>query len=188
MLLRGLLNDEAMHFDSRYQTCGIPSEYLWGPGTAGEALRWLDTHQPAPDPADAVDQLMLIRRHGDQLYLPQRPEIAVAMPPSYQTGRWHLLLADHPFTAFACVRASANHDPGHQGACGCATQRLAHGEWRTVRDTLARLRPDLVVSAFPPDVLIVDPWRFPSDTCWWTSRPRSKLDTFRGWNGTRRTV
>jgi hypothetical protein len=161
LLLRGVFDDEAMHFDSRYQTGGIPSEYLWGPGTASEALRWLDAHQPPPDRVDPVDQLMLVRHHGNQLYLPQRPEIAVAMPPSDRTGRWYLLLADHPLTAFACVRASANRDPGHRGGCGCATRRLARGGWPTVRTTLAQLRPNLVMSALPPDVRVVDQWRIP---------------------------
>jgi hypothetical protein len=160
VLLRGVSNREAMSFDSRYQTSAIPSEYLWGPGTASEALRWLEAHQPAPDLVDPVDQLMLIRHHGNQLYLPQRPEVAVAMPPADQTGRWYLLLADHPWAALACVRASVNGDPGHHGSCGCVTRRLAHGAWRTVRAKIRELRPNLV-STLPPDVRVVDEWRAP---------------------------
>jgi hypothetical protein len=49
--------------------------------------RWLDTYRPKPDRVDPVDQLMLVRHHGDKLYLPQRPEIAAAIPLSDRTGR-----------------------------------------------------------------------------------------------------
>jgi hypothetical protein len=150
-----------MGFDSWYQTNAIPSEYLWGPGTASDARRWLDFHRPTPDLVDPIDQLLLLRRDGGRLYLPQRPEIAAAMPASDRTGRWYLLLADHPMNAFACVRASANEDPRHRGACGCPTQRLAHGSWPKVRDKIAKLRPDLVVEPLPPDVRVVDEWRSP---------------------------
>lgn len=160
VLLRGVFgDDEVMDFDSRYQTTGIASEYLWGPGKASDALRWLDTNRPTPDQADPVDQLMLVRHHGDKLYMPQRPEIAAAMPPSDQTGRWYLLLADHPWAAFGCVRAIVGGDPGHRGKCGCATRRLGHGEWRRVQAKVMHMRPDLAASALPPDVQLVDEWR-----------------------------
>lgn len=158
VLLRGVSNREALHFDSRYQTSAIPSEYLWGPGAASDAVRWLDVHRPTPDVVDPLDQLIVVRHHGNRLYLPQRPEIAAAMPPHDQTGRWYLLLADHPLTAFACVRAGVNRDPGHPGACGCATRRLARGAWPTVRARIAQLRPSLIVSPLPPDVRVVDEW------------------------------
>jgi len=159
VLLRGVFgDDEVMNFDSRYQTTGIPSEYLWGPGTASDAVRWLDANRPTPDQVDPVDQLMLVRHHGDKLYMPQRPEIAAAMPPSEQTGRWYLVLADHPWAAFSCVRAVVGGDPGHRGPCSCATRRLGHGEWPQVRAQVVALRPDLAVSALPPDVRVVDGW------------------------------
>src|SRR5947209_7898158 len=116
----------------------------------------LDTHKLEPDLADPVDQLMVVRHHDDRLYLPQRPEIAAAMLPSDQSGRWYLLLADHPWQAFACVRAKVNRDPSHRATCGCRTQLLAHGPWSTIRARVAQLRPDLVVPQLPPDVCIVD--------------------------------
>jgi hypothetical protein len=161
VLLHGVSSREALHFDSRYQTSAIPSEYLWGPGPASDAVRWLDIHRPAPDLVDPLDQLMAIRHLGNRLYLSQTPEIAAAMPPSERTGRWYLLLADHPLTAFACVRAGVDRDPGHHGTCGCATRRLVRGAWPTVRAKIAQLRPDLIVSPLPPDVRVVDEWRFP---------------------------
>ena len=161
VLLRGVSNREALHFDSRYHTSAIPSEYLWGPGPASDALRWLDIHRPAPDLVDPLDHLMVIRHDGNRLYLPQRPEIAAAMPASERTGRWYLLLADHPLTAFACVRAGVNRDPGHHGTCGCATRRLARGTWSKVRARIAQLRPNLTVPPIPPDVRVIDEWRIP---------------------------
>jgi hypothetical protein len=181
VLLRGVFgDDEVMNFDSRYQTTGIPSEYLWGPGTASDAVRWLDIYWPTPDQVDPVDQLMLVRHHGDKLYLPQRPEIAAAMPPSDQTGRWYLLLADHPWTAFACVRAVVDRDPGHRGPCRCAPRRLGHGGWRRVQAKVMELRPDLARGALRGavgDSTLVSITSVPARS-WWlsaadsTSRPQ----------------
>jgi hypothetical protein len=159
VLLRGVFgDDEVMNFDSRYQTTGVPSEYLWGPGGAADAVRWLDANRPAPDRVDPVDQLMVVRHHQGRLYLPQRPEIAMAMPPGDQAGRWYALLADHPWAAFGCVRASINRDPGHAATCGCPTRRLARGSWSTIRAKITTLRPDLVVHSLPPDVRVADYW------------------------------
>lgn len=160
MLLRGAFHDDVMQFDSHYLTTAVPSEYLWGPGTAAEALSWMALHQPIPDAVDCVDQLVLIRHHGNRLYLPQRPEIAAALPPSEQTGRWYLMLADHPLTAFVCVRARINHEPGHLSDCRCAAQRLARGTWQKMRHQLAERRPNLV-AALPPDVRVEGSWRMP---------------------------
>ena len=58
-------------------------------------------------------------------------------------------------------RATANRDPGHNGTCGCATQPLADGDWRTVRGKIAELQHNLTIQPLPPDVRIVDEWRIP---------------------------
>jgi hypothetical protein len=161
VLLRGIFADEGFSFDSWYETTAIPTDYLWGPGTASNARRWLDIQKPTPDKVDPIDQLLLFRHDGDRLYLPQRPEIVEAMPPSERTGRWHLLLADHPLNAFACVRAAVNKDPSHRGACGCPTRRLADGAWPKMQSKIAQFRPDLEIRPLPPDVRIIDEWRAP---------------------------
>jgi hypothetical protein len=161
ILLRGGLHDrEWAQFDSRYLTTALPTSYLWGSGTAADALEWISTHQPTPDTVDTVDQLMLIRHHRNDLYLPQRPEIAAALSPRDQTGRWYLMLADQPMAAFICVRARINRDPGHLGDCQCPTRRLARGTWQKMRHRLSELQPSLVPT-LPPDVRVEDSWRMP---------------------------
>lgn len=161
ILLRGVFhNPEWTQFDSRYLTTALPTCYLWGSGTAAEAVEWMATHQPTPDVVDTVDQLMLIRHHGNDLYLPQPPEITAALPPHDQTGRWYLMLADHPMAAFTCVRARINRDVGHLSDCRCPTRHLARGTWQKMRHRLAELRPNLVAT-LPPDVRVEDSWRMP---------------------------
>jgi hypothetical protein len=122
---------EIAQFDSRYLTTAVPAEYLWGPGPAADARAWLELRRPEPDAVDTIDQLMLIRHHGHHLYLPQRPDVVAASAPHDLTGRWHLVLADHPMQAFTCIRARINRQPGHLGNCTCATKEhrprlLAH--------------------------------------------------------------
>jgi hypothetical protein len=49
VLLRGVFHDlDQFQFDSRYLTNGMPTSYLWGPGTAVDARAWLVAEQPEP--------------------------------------------------------------------------------------------------------------------------------------------
>jgi hypothetical protein len=162
ILLRGTFNNpEWTQFDSRYLTSAVPTSYLWGPGAAADALDWIATHQPAADAVDTTDQLMLIRHHEYDLYLPQSPEIAMARPPEDQAGEWYLMLADQPMAAFTCVRARINREFGHLGECRCPTRRLARGKWRKMLHRLGQLRPRLAAT-LPPDVRVEDGWRMPN--------------------------
>ena len=163
ILLRGVFQDpEWTQLASRYLTTALPTYYLWGSGTAAEAVKWIATHQPTPDVVDTLDQLMLIRHHGNNLYLPQPPEIAAALlrtiRPAAGTSCSPTILA-----AFTCVRARINRDVGHLSNCRCPTRRLARGTWQKMRHRLAELRPDLVPT-LPPDVRVEDNWHMPKRT------------------------
>jgi len=149
---------------SRTRTCR--NQESWSshkcPGSGAEAAAWLSASALAPDEIDTIDQLFLLRHHGDWLHLPQIPEIAAALPAAERTGKWHLMRADSAMAAFNCVRARLNHEPGHASDCLCAAQRIAKGTWQKMRHRLAELRPGLAPS-LPPDVRMPS-WRNPPRT------------------------
>jgi hypothetical protein len=155
-------------FDSRFQTTTLPTQYLWGPGNAIEALAWMTEQQPTLGTVDPIDQLVLIRHDRTDVYLPQQPEVAAALPRKDQTGDWRLMLTDQPMNAFACARSRINGDTDHQSDCRCATTLLARGTWQKMRHRLAELRPDLTTDPraatapqLPPDLRIGCGWRTP---------------------------
>lgn len=155
-------------FDSRYLITTLPTQYLWGPGTATDARRWMAGQPPDLGTVDPIDQLVLIRHHRSDLYLPQRPEVAAALPSQERTGEWRLMLADQPLTAFTCTRSKINRVDGHESGCACATTLVARGTWQKMRHHLGILRPDLntdprytLPSQLPPDLRIGCGWRAP---------------------------
>ncbi|MET7752823.1 hypothetical protein [Micromonospora sp. NPDC005367] len=160
ILYRGVPDGyEAERFDSRYVTTRVPTQYLWGPGSAADAVAWLATHQPAGDEIDPVDGLYLVRHHGDHLYLPQTPEVFAATPVEQQAGRWHLLRADVGNDAFACVRARVTPNENHN-SCRCPVERLTQGTWNSVHAKLRHLEPALVPH-LPADVRAPSPMAWP---------------------------
>ena len=79
VLVRGVAEDwDLLHFDARYETSRYPAQWLWGPGTAQDALAWYSREHPAGDEVDILDRVFLLRYHNRLLYLPQDPAIAAA--------------------------------------------------------------------------------------------------------------
>ncbi|MEU4477778.1 hypothetical protein AB0F68_06880 [Micromonospora sp. NPDC023966] len=160
ILYRGVLDGyEAERFDSRYVTTRVPTQYLWGPGAAADAVAWLATHHPASDEIDPIDGLYLVRHHGNHLYLPQTPQVFAATPSKQRPGRWHLLRADVGNDAFACVRARVSPNENHN-SCRCPVERLARGTWNRVHTELRQIQPTLVPH-LPADVRAPSPMRWP---------------------------
>ncbi|MEU4398244.1 hypothetical protein [Micromonospora orduensis] len=162
VLIRAVPDDyEVERFDSWHVTTRLPADYLWGPGTAADAVAWQAAHQPTTDEVDPVDRLYVLRQDGNRLYLPQTPEAFAATPLQQQRGQWYLLRADIGNDAFVCVRAQLDPNESHS-ECRCPVDRLARGSWDQVRGKLRHLQPNLVPH-LPADV------RVPSQIPW----PRS---------------
>lgn len=78
------------------------------------------------------------------LYLPRRPEIAAALEPSEQWGKWYLLRADSPFEVFNHLRQllAGGFECTKSGHCQrpgapCPIETVAVGTWQRVLDTVA---------------------------------------------------
>ena len=107
ILVRGVANDwDLLHFDAQYETARFPSEWLWGPGSARDAIAWLRQNQPADDEVEILDRPFLIRFHDDLLYLPQSPGVAAGIP---DDDRPRDLVPRPCGLAAGCVTTSARH-------------------------------------------------------------------------------
>lgn len=141
ILVRGVADDwDLLHFDARYETARFPSEWLWGPGSARDALAWLRQNPPAGDEVDVLDRPFLIRYHDDLLYLPQNPGIAAGITDDEKPGIWYLVRADSPLDAFNHLRQAL------AGGFGCTTKErcpqcpaevISAGSWQETMDNLA---------------------------------------------------
>ena len=141
ILVRGVANDwDLLHFDAQYETARFPSEWLWGPGSARDAIAWLRQNQPADDEVEILDRPFLIRFHDDLLYLPQSPGVAAGIPDDDRPGIWYLVRADSPLDAFNHLRQAL------AGGFGCTTEErcpqcpveiISAGSWHETMDSLA---------------------------------------------------
>ena len=105
VVVRAVYEDEGVwEFNTQYERSNLPAELLWGPGLPSEALAWLTEAQPQADTTDYLDRLFALRIHKGRASLAMRPEIALALPPDRQSGRWFIIRADFPNDAFAHVR------------------------------------------------------------------------------------
>ncbi|MGW5446732.1 hypothetical protein [Streptomyces asiaticus] len=149
-------------FDTRYETTLFPTEYLWGPGTRGEARTWLEHERPEGDRVDFIDRVFLVQDHG-RLLPPMRPAVAAGLPDNERVGVWHAVRADFPDDAFAHVRGSGDRSAGHArrpGDCpACSAEVLGSGSHdEALRAAAAALGP--IQSVRLPSV------RLPSSTFW----------------------
>ncbi|MET8577301.1 hypothetical protein [Streptomyces sp. NPDC005012] len=112
---------ELWHFDSLFENTAYPCDLLWGPGTQNQALAWLETTTATVDACDHLDRVFLLRYDGQQLHMPQRPDVAAGMDDDGQPGTWFAVRADFPADAFSHVRALLE---------GNASQHAASGECR----------------------------------------------------------
>jgi hypothetical protein len=142
MLVRGVPNDwDLLHFDAKFETARYPSEWLWGPGSASDAIAWLAPEQPADDEVDILDRIFLLRYHGHLLDLPRSPDIAAGLPDNEKAGTWYLLRADSPTDAFSHQRQelAGGHPPvSPDGRCSdCPVEIIGWGTWHQAIDMLA---------------------------------------------------
>src|SRR4029077_8174087 len=105
LVVRGVDGDEGLwELDAQFERTNLPSEYLWGPGDKVGAITWLRANQPDGDEVQYLDRLFAIQVLEGKVYLPRRPEIALAIPADRRLGKWWLLRADFPNDALAHVR------------------------------------------------------------------------------------
>jgi hypothetical protein len=164
VLVRAVPHDEGlMRFDSLFEVTEYPCEMLWGPGNATDAAIWAARERPMGDTVEVLDRLFLVQYHGDRLYLPRRPEIALGLPDSERAGTWSLLRADNPTAAFAHARNVVMGGTGcsRRGSCQqCAAETLRRGAWREVADTLAAQCPQCQPVTVP-DARVTSAFRWP---------------------------
>jgi hypothetical protein len=145
VLVRAVPHDEGlMRFDSLFEVTNYPCELLWGPGTAGEAAEWMGRERPLGDTVDVLDRLFLVQYHGNRLYLPRCPEIALGLASPERAGTWFLIRADSAMAAFGHARNVVMGGDGcsRRGPCQqCAAETLRRGAWADVADALAAQRP-----------------------------------------------
>lgn len=153
VLARGVPHDwNLMHFDARYETGRYPAEWLWGPGSVGEALAWLVREWPEGDEVDILDRLFLLRSCEDLLYLPQSPGIAAAADSNERPGMWYVVRADSPVDAFSHMRQALAGGFGctRQGRCRqCPVEVVGAGPWQEAMDLLARSGVAVAVREVP---------------------------------------
>ncbi|MEU8263973.1 hypothetical protein AB0C02_25530 [Micromonospora sp. NPDC048999] len=118
------------HFDSRYETTQLPTDYLWGPGSITEAANWYAEHRPQPDTSDHLDRLFAVRYDMGRLYRPMRPSVA-ASAAADRSGRWDLVRADFPQDALLHVHNKIGRlGCSEIGECpNCHAQTLAAGDF-----------------------------------------------------------
>ncbi len=138
LILRAVFNDGWLHdFDSDYESTIYPAEWLWGPGSPGDAVAWFDTHRPDPDASAYIDRWFCLRDDADKPFRPQRVSIFAGLPPAERLGTWHLIQADFPMDAWNHVRSALNGTIAcnERGQCdSCAIFDLAMGDWQAVLD------------------------------------------------------
>ena len=127
-----------MVFDAQFGRTNLPSQLLWGPGDKAGALAWLENSEPDDDEVEYLDRIFALQVHGGKVYLPRRPEVALALPAGRRTGEWRLVRADFPNDALAHLRhikdgTSCTMQPPE----GCPIEELFVGNWHSVTTVLA---------------------------------------------------
>ena len=98
--------DQNWHdFDARYEVTPYPVDYLWGPGSAEDSLKWLAENEVTPDEVRTNDRIFAIRLDAGRVYLPTRLEILSNVPGHMRHGIWQPIRADFPNDA---------HFPAHR--------------------------------------------------------------------------
>jgi len=164
ILVRAVPHDEGlMRFDSLFEATSYPCELLWGPTNIEDAVAWAVRELPQGDTVDVLDRLFLVQYHGDRLYLPRRPEIALGLTGSDRAGTWSLICADSPADAFMHARSVVIGGSGcsRRGPCQqCAVETVRRGTWKEVTDALAAQRPQCQ-SLQVPDARVSSLLRWP---------------------------
>ena len=167
-LVRGFFDDDGIsELDTAFDLTLFPVEVLKKPGSAADAIAWLEKESPGEDDAEYHDRLFLIREHNGRVDLPRRPEQAAALEAKESTGSWLAIEADHPTDAwvharnqFAGVTSCAKKGPCEV----CSAETMARGDIGTILKKVA----DLLGKPIVPDVRIAfkvpgDRWIWPDD-------------------------
>jgi hypothetical protein len=164
LVVRGVWHDEALfEFDARYELTAYPADLLWGPGTRGEALAWLEATAPVGDDVAHLDRLFAIRRHGGKVYIPCRPDVLLGLPEEHRLGTWHVVRADVPQDGFAHVcHIEAGQSCGTSGQthARCAVEDIATGSWADVTARVTELCPGLRAANYS-EARVPRCWSFP---------------------------
>jgi hypothetical protein len=154
VIVRGVFEDEGVwEFDAQYERTIFPVELLCGPGSRKEAVAWLREAAPEHDTVSYLDRLFAVRIHEGRASIPRRPEVALALPPERQVGRWLLVRADFPIDAFVhgrhlkdgitCGGSVVEHidrqASGDASLPSCALEELFDGDWNGLVDMLSEL-------------------------------------------------
>ncbi len=134
-------DDSLRNFDTLYDITPLPADLVWGPGPKSDAQAWLAANQGVRDTITYLDRIFALRQTDGRTYLPQRPNVALGLPPEHQSGSWHLVRADFPLAEFNHVRHG-----GGVAACGsgdtlagCAVEDLHEGPWMDLQTRLREL-------------------------------------------------
>ncbi|MGD0985284.1 MAG: hypothetical protein ABSA65_15950 [Acidimicrobiales bacterium] len=162
LLVRGVENDEGLwNFHSRFEFTGFPTDYLYGPCSYLEALKWIKSSELERDRAVYLDRLFLVRIIADGVEWSRRPELFAALRGVDREGEWHLVQADFPGDAVMHVRGGpwgAAEPCAASGPCfNCAVEPLATGTWDEISAQLKHLAPGLV-PLWPPEVRVPGRW------------------------------
>lgn len=162
LLLRAVPDEHDLsEFDSRYEMTAFPCELLWGPGRGVDAFGWWEQAQPAGDYIEYLDRLFVVRADGSKVYLAQRPDVMLGLPPENRGGIFHLIRADFPLDAFNHIRhLPASCRSTDEPFRGCAVEEVAHGSWDTVRSLLTS-KHHVEAQADSPRVSVPRWWPFP---------------------------
>lgn len=143
LLVRAVFDDRDLHlFESRYETTTYPSEWLWGPGSATDARRWLEDNSSEGDDCDFLDRVLVVRVDDSKVYSPMRPDIAAIVPTAERTGVWYVVRADYASDAYVHVRNRVGGEACQgSGACDdCAAESLSEGAYDAVTDLIEASR------------------------------------------------
>jgi hypothetical protein len=151
LLLLAVPDDEELwEFDARYELTTFPCDLLWGPGPGADACSWWQSAQVEGDTVEFLDRLFAVRVDAGKVYLPQRAEVLLSLPPAWRRGVWHLIRADFPLDAWGHVR----HLP--VGTCrsadepfrACPVEDVVRGSWTKIRDAVLTSVADISPSKY----------------------------------------
>jgi hypothetical protein len=147
LIVRGVWDDPGLwNFDARYEFTMYSTELLWGPGTRGDALAWLEATAPAGDEIHHLDRVFAISRHDGRLYPPCRPDVLLGLPPDHQAGTWDVVRSDFPEDCLRHVGHIAVGEPC--GTWGCAADDIAQESWADAVAAVRNLVPGLNIAAY----------------------------------------
>jgi hypothetical protein len=166
ILVRAVEADDVWGFHADLETTRYPCDYLWGPGTAKEAIDWLGEDTPAPDEVTYMDRWFTVRAGSPEPDPPRNLSQFAGLPDSERAGEWLLIKADYPLDAYVHARSIAGpaSECPSTGECDrCGVYHRASGDWPTIRKLIESLGVTVVPKA-PTGVRVdseIGRWPYP---------------------------